>query len=72
MNDDEIDEAIGRLSRDLIRLAKELSYEQWKDQDAQTWYIAGVHDSAHLMMLKWIKDDNGIEKNTDGPKANPR
>lgn len=60
MDDEHIDEAISRLSSDLIKLARELQYEKWENQDAQSWYIAGIHDSAHLTMLKWIKDD--IEK----------
>lgn len=62
MEDKHVDEAISRLSRDLLKLARELQYERWTDRDAQDWYIAGMHDSAHLMMLKWIKD----EKDQDG------
>jgi hypothetical protein len=58
MEDEHVDEAISRLSNDLLRLAKEIQYETWKDQDAQNWYIAGIKDSAHLTMLKWIKDDD--------------
>jgi len=58
MEDEHIDEAISRLSSDLLRLAKEIQYETWKDQDAQNWYIAGIKDSVHLTMLKRIKDDN--------------
>lgn len=70
MDDEHVDEAISRLSSDLLRLARELQYEQWADQDAQNWYIAGVKDSAHLTMLKWIKDekDQGSAAN-DGEKS---
>lgn len=39
--------------RELLRLARELSKEEWPDEDAQAWYISGVKDSAHLLMLKW-------------------
>jgi hypothetical protein len=56
-DDTEYDNAIKRLSSDLLSLAKDLNSEIWKDKNAQDWYISGVQDSAHLLMLKWIKDD---------------
>lgn len=62
MDDEHVDAAISRLSSDLLRLARELQYEQWADQDAQNWYIAGVKDSAHLTMLKWIKDEKDQDR----------
>lgn len=48
-----LDASIGKLSRDLLRLARELQEERWADRDAQDWYISGIKDSAHLLMLKW-------------------
>lgn len=68
MSDENLDEAITRLSEDLLKLAREIQYEQWADQDAQNWYIAGINDSAHLTMLKWIDNGQGQNKNTDGTK----
>ena len=32
----------------------ELQAERWENIDAQNWYVNGVNDSAHLLMLKWI------------------
>lgn len=51
---DELDASIGKLSKDLLRLARELQAERWENIDAQNWYVNGVNDSAHLLMLKWI------------------
>ena len=51
---DELDASIGKLSKDLLRLAIELQAERWENIDAQNWYVNGVNDSAHLLMLKWI------------------
>jgi hypothetical protein len=64
MGDENLDAAITRLSKDLLKLAREIQYEQWTDQDAQDWYVAGIKDSAHLTMLKWIDNDN--EKSATG------
>ncbi len=52
---------IGMLSKDLIRLATELSEERWPDKDAQMWYIKGIRDSAHLMILKWTSQEEQQE-----------
>ena len=51
---DELDASIGKLSKDLLRLARKLQAERWENIDAQIWYVNGVNDSAHLLMLKWI------------------
>ncbi len=51
---EELDASIGKLSKDLLRLARELQEERWENSDAQDWYVNGVNDSAHLLMLKWI------------------
>lgn len=67
MEDGNVDEVITRLSNDLLCLALEVEYEEWKNQDAQDWYIAGLRDSAHLTMLNWINDD--IKENQDGTEA---
>lgn len=38
---------------ELKRIAKDTRQESWSDEDAQDWYISGIKDSAHLLMLKW-------------------
>ena len=57
MDEDQPHITIGMLSKDLIRLAREIKEEEWPDKAAQKWYIKGVRDCAHLMILKWTSDE---------------
>ena len=53
MADDHPPVTIGSMSKDLTAFADEIAEEDWPDKEAQKWYIKGVRDVAHLMILKW-------------------
>ena len=52
---------IGMLSEDLIRLASEITDEDWPDISAQKWYVKGIRDCAHLLILKWTPNQEQTE-----------
>lgn len=53
--------SIGMLSKHILRWASDIQDEQWPDTDAQKWYLQGVRDVAHLMILKWTSDEQQPE-----------
>lgn len=57
MADEEPHLTIAMLSKDMMRMADEIASEEWPDKDAQTWYIKGVKDAAHLLILKWTSGE---------------
>lgn len=48
--------SIGTLSKYILRWASDIQDEDWPNKDAQKWYLQGVRDVAHLMILKWTSD----------------
>lgn len=53
MSQDDSAVPIRDIIKELLRIAREIDSEEWADEDAQTWYLSGIKDSAHLLMLKW-------------------
>jgi hypothetical protein len=53
--------SIGGLSKHILGWASDIQDEDWPNKDAQKWYLQGVRDVAHLMILKWTSDEQQPE-----------